>query len=317
MNCLSVLFLVFISLGALGACPDLTKNETAQDCPWAEITRQIVDQKKLCDPVLKAHVPFIFKQLNKDQKSQEFLALWGEAKNYDENAKAIIVEVKILQCLAEKLNLKNSIQHQNGFESVHAGLQHTYAYLFSNTQTPYGYKRARWTKDDIERGFGLSKKALTPETKKGAFLSNVTYFFAKFAFRDDFELIKKLEISGRKNKSVSTELIALKAEKFQIKNLKESLPEKQIILHTIFVKMNPKKIISKNTHLLIYWVEDQKNKTKYLITGFPVETSFVDKALDEKKLGLKKPIITRYNAWISALTNSQESLVGLREAIAN
>ena len=313
MNHLSFLFLISISLSALGNCPDLTKNETAEDCPWAEITRQIVDQKKPCDPVLKASVPFIFEQFSKDQKAQEFLTLWGEAKNYDENAKAIIVDSKILQCLAEKLKLKNAVQPQNGFESVHAGLQHTYAYLFSNTPTPYGYKRARWTKDDIEKGFGLSKKALTPETKKGAFLSNVTYFFAKFAFQDDSELIKKLEAVGRKNKSVSPELMSLKTEKFQIKNLVETLPEKQIILHTTFVKMNPEKLISKNTYLLIYWVENQKNKTKSLITGFPVETSFVDRVLDEKNIGSKKPISTHYNAWISALTNAKETLMGSTE----
>ena len=99
-----------------------------------------------------------------------------------------------------------------------------------------------------------------------------------------------------------------------IRNLKETLADKKIILHTTFVKMNPEKLTSKNTHLLIYWVENQNNTTKQFITGFPVELGFVEKALDEKKLGAKKPIITRYNAWVPDLAISKDPLIGTIEA---
>ena len=307
----SLIFL--ISFNARSSCPDLSKNESSVDCPWADITRQIVDQSKTCNKVLKTNIPFIIDQMNKDKKSSMFLSMWGEAKNFDENAVSTIVDLKILKCLSEKLKLKNSIKKQHGFDSIHAGLQHTYAYLFSNLQTPYGYKRARWVNDDLQKGFGLTKNSLTPMTAKGAFLSNVTYFFAKFAFKEDIKLIKKLETYGLKNKSVSPELISINPENFEIKELKESLPQKQVIIHTTFVKMNSEKVTSKNTHLLIYWVENQKNKTKFLVTGFPVEQSFVNKIFDEKNIGLNKSIITRYNAWISDLANSREALIGLRE----
>ncbi len=311
-----VLNLFLYALSANGLCPDLKKNETANDCPWAEMFRQIIDHKKKCESIFKTSTPFMTKQFEKDKKSDEFLSLWGQAKNFDENAKSIIVDKKILECLAKKLNLKNAIELKDGFETVHAGLQHTYAYLFSQIQTPYGYKRARWTQGELESGFGLSQKALNPETKNGSFLANVTYFFAKWAFQDDSELINKLKISGRKFKSVSKELFDLKTDDFQVVQLVESVLDNPIILHTTFVKMNAKKIISKNTHLLIYWFEDTLSKKKFLITGFPVETSFVDRVLDEKNLGSKKVITTHYNAWIPELADSKVSLLGLRKKIS-
>ena len=298
-------------------CPDLKKNETVADCPWAQMARQIVDQKNKCDLVFKTSTPFIFKQFKKDKESNEFLSLWGQAKNFDENTKSVIVDKKILECLSKKLNLKNAVQSRDGFETVHAGLQHTYAYLFSTTETPYGYKRARWTQGELELGFNLSQKALNPETKNGSFLANATYFFAKWAFHDDPELINKLEILGRKNRSVSEELINLKTDDFQVVQLVESVLDKPITLHTTFVKMNLKKIISKNTHLLIYWYEDTLTKKKYLITGFPVETSFVNRVLDEKNLGSKKVITTHYNAWVPELTDSKMTLLGLRKKLSS
>lgn len=302
---------------AKSICPDVKKNETAADCPWAQMARQIVDQKNKCEIVFKKSAPFIFKQFEKDKKSSEFLSLWGQAKNFDENAKSVIVDQKILECLAIKLNLKNAVALQDGFETVHAGLQHTYAYLFSQIETPYGYKRARWTGGELESGFGLSQKALNPETKNGSFLANVTYFFARWAFQDDSELINKLKISGRKFKSVSKELMDLKTDDFQVVQMVESVLDKPIILHTTFVKMDAKKLISKNTHLLVYWVEDTLSRKKYLITGFPVETSFVDRVLDEKNLGSKKVITTHYNAWIPELADSKVTLLGLRKKLSD
>lgn len=312
MKSLFSAFIFFIAVNALGICPDTVKNEKTEDCPWAEITREISEQKKSCTHVFKKEIPFISEQLKKDSKSAISISLWGEARNFDENAKSIIVDSSILNCLAEKLNLTQSIHQQTGFQSVHAGIQHTYAYLFSNTPTPYGYKRARWVRDDLQTGFGLSPKALTPFTTNGSFLTNVTYFFSKFAFSDDDVLIKKLEKEGQKNKSLSDELVALNPKNFQIRHLVEFPAGKPFVLHTTFVKMKDLGANSKNTHLLIYWVENIKTKSKQLITGFPVESGFVEKAFDIKNLGPGKPIVTRYNAWVTELAN--ESMSGLREA---
>ena len=204
------LFLLFIvAVSANAVCPDLKKNETKADCPWAAITRKILEPKNTCEDVLKSKLSYIVKQIERDKKSSEFSSLWGQAKNFDENAKAVIVDPKILNYLAKKLNLESSIQTHAGFDSVHAGLQHTYAYLFSQLETPYGYKRARWVTGEIEQGFGLSPKTFNPETNKGSFLANVTYFFAMFAFKEDVQFLQDLQKQGQKNKSVSAELIQL------------------------------------------------------------------------------------------------------------
>lgn len=310
-----LIFIILISLsaGAESSCPDTDKKETQNDCPWAEITRQITEQKKNCEKAFKAQIPYIFNQLKTDKKSKEFISLWGEARNFDDNAKEIIIASPIVKCLAQKLDLTKSIHQQKDFETLHAGMQHTYAYLFSNTWTPYGYKRARWTSQEVQKGFNLNEKELTPENSKGSFLANVTYFFSKFAFKDDKELLTHLEKEGRKTKSLSENLIKFKTDQHEIRNLKETILNPSIILHTTFVKMDSDSLIGKNTYLLIYWVENLKNKSKLLITGFPVESSFVDRVFESKNLGSDKPITVRYNAWVPELAGL--TLIGTREEI--
>ncbi len=310
-----LLLMILMTVNAKAVCPDLEKKEDASDCPWAEATRKITDDKKSCDTVFKKDLKFINQQLKLDQKSKKFISLWGEAKNFDDNAKAIIVDAGIINCLAKKLDIKNVLQKQEGFDSVHAGLQHTYAYLFSNLMTPYGYKRARWTKDDLQVGLGLTPEALTPLTKKGAFLTNVTYLFSKFAFKEKTELLKDLEKTGLKNKTLSEELVKLKDGDFEVKHLKETSSLNNYALHTTFVKFKAPPTSTKNSHLLIYWVEDLKTLNSYFISGFPVETSFVERALDPKNLGENKPISTRYNAWLPALNTGKEPLMGKRELL--
>ncbi len=309
------LFVTLVSFQAFAVCPDLTKKESSLDCPWAQITRQFADGQLSCKKVFNKETPSLNKQLAKDSTSLGFLNLWGQAKNFDDNAKAIIVNSKMVDCLADKLKIKNATEIQDSFEIVHAGLQHTYAYLFSNLETPYGYKRLRWTTDDIQDGLNLPTDTLRPTTKNGSFLTHVTYVFSKLAFQQDTKLFKKLETEGLKNKSLSKELIKLDQAAFSIQNLNEAIPNKNITLHTTFVKFKSENMSSKNTHLLIYWYENKLENKKYLITGFPVEASFVEQAFETKKLGQDQPIKTRYNAWIPGVTNSKEPLFGERQAV--
>jgi hypothetical protein len=307
--------LTFIfSLKTYAICPDTTQKETFEDCPWSEMARDILQEPKKCIAILKKQTPFLLPKLKLDKNAAIAFRHWGLAKNFDDNAKAVIVEDPILRCIAQILNLEKTIQQEPQYQTVHAGLQHTYAYLFSNTPTPYGYKRARWTNGDLKNGFGFEKmNPLFPDSKKGAFLTNVTYFFAKFAFKDDAALLSELEIEGKKNKALAESLLLYKKEKYEIQKLVEHVKNTDYKIHTVFVKMNTEKIKSSNTHLLIYWIENTKAATKQLITGFPVEASFVTKALDAKGLGEDKPITLRYNAFVPELTSSVSPLTGLRE----
>lgn len=306
---MKVIFLatIFLAFEAMAVCPDTALGESATDCPWAEMARQFGGGKKSCDEVLNT-TPYLAAQLKTDSRALKLLSLWGQAKNFDEGAKGIIVADKVLQCLVKKLNIKNAVHSHDGFNVVHAGLQHTYAYMFSNLVTKYGFKRDRWTKDDLRLGLGLTPGLLSPQARDGAFLSNVTYLFAKLTFG----------VQGIKTeKYVAGEILNIEPAKYQIRHLREVVAEKQIAFHTHFVKLNTTKLKSKNTHLLIYWIEDLKNKKNYLISGFPVDSGTVDRAFAPSLLGTAKPITSRYNAWWPGVSDSVIPQLGLREEILN
>ena len=78
--------------------------------------------------------------------------------NYDLNAsgefaKAAIVNPLILQMIERTANFPVILDPREP-RIVHAGFEHTYGYIFSTLKTPYGYKRARWVRNEIETGFG-------------------------------------------------------------------------------------------------------------------------------------------------------------------
>ena len=68
---------------------------------------------------------------------------------------------------------------------VHAGLDHTYAYLFSTLKTKYGFKRDRWLNDSIENGFQIKSFSLRPWPIEGTLLSNLTYFIGQIVYQTD------------------------------------------------------------------------------------------------------------------------------------
>jgi len=296
---------LLLAFEAMAVCPDSSVGETATDCPWAEMARQMTVEKKSCDEVFKT-VPQLAAQLKIDSEAKEFLNLWGRAKNFDESAKGTIVPAEVLKCLSKKLKVKNAIEELPNFSVVHAGLQHTYAYMFSNLVTKYGFKRDRWTKNDLRDGLGLTPGLLSPQATDGAFLSNVTYLFAKLTFGTK-------GLKAKKN--VAKEILNLDTGKYQIRHLRESVADKNIVIHTHFVKLDTLKLTSKNTHLLIYWIEDTAAKRNYFISGFPVDSSTVQRAFDPASLGTSKAVSTRYNAWLPGVTDSAASLNGTREEV--
>jgi hypothetical protein len=303
---MKIFFLVFLSLQGLNAmtkCPDVTLNESQSDCPWASMAKSLITENKSCEEVFKKSAPSLLPQLKSDSKNTAFINLWGKAKNFDENAKGVIVDKKILICLAEKLKIRNAVTETPEFMVVHAGMQHSFGYLFSNLLTKYGYKRDRWTKEDIKSGLGLQSPLISPTEKNGSFLSNITFLFSKLTFGT----------SGLDPKLVRKDITDLDISKFTVRHLRETLGHYAI--HTTFVKFKATAKNSKNTHLLIYWIEDLKNKKFELISGFPVDTETVEKAFDPAGLGENKPVSTRYNAWVPSISDSKETLKGLREEV--
>ena len=67
-----------------------------------------------------------------DQEPSPLLALWGRSVNADENTGETIVHPAILAAIGALAG----VPMRGRF--VQAGLQHTYGYLFSLIDTPYG-----------------------------------------------------------------------------------------------------------------------------------------------------------------------------------
>ena len=286
-------------------CPIFTLGETIEDCPWADITRALSHTQNIAAEFSK--LPGVVKELDKDKGEKFLKTLWGDSINYDEGAKAIIVQPQVLDYLTSKLGVaarKDKI--------VHAGLEHTYGYLFSNLKTPFGYKRARWVRGDIENGFRLPRGTLGPYAQKGSFFANVTVFLSQIAFRTETDLAKE---ALQKSNRVSAAVFGFNFKKLDIKRIEETIEmhSRKVVLRTDLVSFFVKGLPTDNSHLLVYSFVDSEKPTPLLITAFPVNQAFVDQVLKPEKFGHGLPITTRYNAQINGVTGVNPPLLGTRE----
>src|SRR5436190_9017644 len=161
----------------------LSLPDAAQALQAAAAKGQSVDRllKKLC--------PAIYRQIVADKNTPGLLSFWGRSANVDENAGQTIVDPAILRAIGRLAG----VPMRGRF--VHAGLQHTYGYLFSLIETPYGYKRDRWVSEEWEIGFGMDRSLLAPEPRAGTLLANLTWFMGRIVFRDCPRLRRALENS--------------------------------------------------------------------------------------------------------------------------
>jgi hypothetical protein len=326
MKAIGVLFLVLIlsllssvhaaEIGRI-TCPVLSEGETALDCPWAGIVREIGDET---NPIkVEAHLariaPDFVARIQLEGKFAHYVKnLWGRSINFDENAKATIVSYSIIDVI-----LKHAGVFPRVGRIVHAGFEHTYGYLLSNLNTPYGYKRLRWVRPDIENGFGLERGSISPTPRSGGLLMNLSTFIGNIAFRgntaEDRASLHVLEFS----RGASRRIREFDYAKLHGRRLTETVVlegGRQVELRTDFVPftMSTENSTGGNTELLIYSVRDSGVKNAQLISAFPIAKGFSDMALKPENLGNAKPVITRYNAFVSGITDSKTALSGRREA---
>src|SRR5256885_4802858 len=121
----------------------MSANRQLQDAAKAMVTAAERGLPVLS--VLKKLCPHIYRQIGHDSRFPGLLSLWGRSVNVDENAGQVIVHPAILQAIGELAGVP-----MRG-RIVHAGLQHSYGYLFSLIDTPYGAKRDRWVSTELER----------------------------------------------------------------------------------------------------------------------------------------------------------------------
>ena len=287
-------------------CPDTTVGETALDCPWAGIARELSGVAQRGESVSDAFTdlaPQIKAQLLSDSSLGSWLALWGRSINFDELAHGTVVDPAILDLI---LGLAQVSPRQDRI--AHAGIEHTYGYLFSVLKTPYGYKRARWVNDDIETGFGLPRGTLGATPAAGTLFSNLSYFAGRIALKEDALAQSALALT---TVTLADEIRHFDYSGLEVRRLIETVQApRRIELHTDIVKFKNIDPARSNQALLIYSIVDSADASAKLITAFPVAAGFATGVFSN--LGENLPVITRYNAYVEGLTASTPPIQGSR-----
>lgn len=322
---------------AEAACPDSALHETQLDCPWAGVARKLQNQKispaglKQIKATIRKSIPGFLDQLERDRKASGLADLWGTSRNIDESSLPTTPKPSVTRIVPENLLRAFTsiwpLPFAPDYTEGHAGLTHTYGYLFSTLQTPYGYKRARYVKGEIEAGFGLPAGLLGGLPTSGTLLQNLTYFAGRIAFRPgasespgDARGLQALEALAKSPSSgVAPAVLNFDYASLKPKRLLEQLeivepvppggkPEWATRIHiemrtdlVPFLHSNP---TGKNSALLIHSIAHWPSgalirvspPAPRLITVFPVEASFAERLFDPNALGEKVPMKARYNA---------------------
>mgnify|MGYP001576248246 CR=1 FL=1 len=307
-----ILFFV-LSMGVLGCASwwsRAAEGETSKDSPWAGIAREAIrEPSRPFQMLLQQYTPTVWSQMRKDSEFPFWMDLWGRSLNFDEGAQQVIVDPNIIDSL---IRLFEAPPRQDSV--VHAGVEHTYGYLFSLLHTPYGYKRARWVDGEIERGLGIPIRLLDEDATEGALLSNVTYLLASISLIERTDLRPWLIESAPQN--VHSRIVDWTRTQplAEIRRLIEivRIGSRSVTLRTDFVPFHRSARRGGNSALLIYSVLDSELEGARLISAFPVQQAFVDRALDPDNLGERQPVSTRYNAYVSGFTDAAQPLMGDR-----
>lgn len=275
----------------------------------ARLMNEAAGNSQPLKPLLKENCPWIADQLRETAKYPKFLGSWGRSLNYDEHANALIVEPPILKLLGELAGVP-----MRG-RIVHAGVMHTFGYLFSVIETPFGKKRDRWVEPDLEKGLGLQTPTLRDRPASGSLLLNLTYFLAQLAFRNEAVLLDRLLVHPH---AIAPAAWDYPFEELVIRRIVEQVTiaegrrrGTEIEIHTDFIALPhpPRKPDAENT-LLVYSVVNGARIGPQLITAFTVTEDFVREATSPANQGNDVEIRTRYNAYVEGLTG--RSLPGRR-----
>jgi hypothetical protein len=257
------------------------------------------------DAALEKDLPGFLDQVKADAKSKKLLALWGLSRNHDESAPSVYtIPPNILGHLNRYLN----VEYNNTFSVGHAGLNHTYGYLFSTVLTPYGYKRARYVQGEIELGFGLPAKTFGGVASSGTLLSNLTYFLGSVAF-PKHETFRSWASSPEFN--VSPALAAFDFKALKVRRLVETAelstqaPGWELTLQTdvVYFQNLVHTPALTNQALLIYSLDLRRSSEPsrpVLITAFPVTLDFADTLFKQPGINLdvQVPLKVKYNGML-------------------
>lgn len=239
---------------------------------------------------LKARCPEVYQQVRRDAKFPGLLALWGRCMNFDENAKQTVVHPAILRALGELAGIPVRGR------VVHAGLQHTYGYLFSVIETPYGFKRDRWVSDDLERGLGVERSLLGERPAHGTLLANATWLLGKIAFRGRSRNLAALESQSA---AVAPELVAYDFDALTVDRIEERAARPGAVRRdvTIVTDLVTPPHAPKGDRLLIYSTAAGCGPLR-LVTAFPVRPDVAAGLVARGRAGGAAEVQLKYNAYV-------------------
>jgi hypothetical protein len=251
--------------------------------------------------VLRKKCPHIYQQIRQLRACHPLLTLWGRSDNVDDNARLPIVHPAILQAIGELAGVP-----MRG-RIVHAGLEHTYGYLFSLIETPYGYKRDRWTQSTIEDGFDIREPTLRDHPTAGTLLTNLTWFVGHIAFRDRPRELGRLR---RMSRDVSSVVEQYPYSSLEVCRIVEEVTGfgvaekcRTLQLQTDLIRFpRPPVESERDNHLLVYSALNERADSARLITVFPVTQDVVEELTARAKQGEAQVKGLPYNAYVRQLS---------------
>lgn len=197
---------------------------------------------------------------------------WSHSMIYDEKAGKPIVAPVILERFGIPVDYDGQMPYGE------AGLLHTYGYLLSQIQTPYGKKGKRWIESRIDERLGLAPASFSPFAPQGEFLSNLTGALDLLAARQK-PLLDATQTVYFVDKDTSKRHIA------RIYNRVYALPplEGQVDL---------------NTRLMVYSIQIDGETIQRYVTAFPVTADFEKNLKNELEELYSAEFRPRYNLYI-------------------
>jgi hypothetical protein len=244
--------------------------------------------------VLRTLCPYVYRQLRRDARFPGLLSLWGRCVNIDDNTRQVVVHPAILRALGELIGVPVRGQ------VVHAGLQHTYGYLFSLIETPYGFKRDRWVSTDLERGLGIDLSLLGERPAAGTLLANATWLMGQVAFRGQPAALARLACESA---AVAPALVACDCSALSVCRIEErAVPpgtiRREVRLVTDLVRL-PR--APDGDRLLIYSTRAGPRAPLRLVTAFPVRPAVAEGLRAAAEPGGAAEVRLRYNAYVPGL----------------
>ena len=244
--------------------PDTSLQEAAQ------AMRDAAERGRAVLPVLETLCPHVCRQIRSDREHAALFSFWGRSLNFDENVGRTIVDPATLGAIGELAGVP-----MRG-RVVHAGLQHTYGYLFSLIQTPYGLKRDRWVSEDWEVGFGLDRSLLGPRPDAGTLLANLTWFAGRVAYRG---LPGPLGRLNRVAAAVSPELVGYDFDRLRVCRLEERATPatgRAVRIVTDLVPFPRPPAGGAEDTVLVYSTQNGPRAGLKIVTAFPVKREVVE-----------------------------------------